>query len=345
LHTFFLIRRLFSIISRRRSRIAVGLSASWADEEERLVDESLDPPTVFSPDFVETPHPVEKSAPVQQAFGPVAPSTRQPTGALSGRIVFTNGGHGWTFDPDHWRLQRPVLQQMNEDCGNIDQMNFFASYCFNAGAVVVPMRPLGHQNNEVILDNDSAGVTYAGGWSDTDSTIYYGSPGDVAYRTAAFAATETATATYTPNIPAAGFYPVYTWVRHGADRGDQLYRIRHTGGESQVRIPHHMVGNGWVYLGEYYFNAGSNAASGSVIVSNLRATATEAWSLRMRFALGMEWVQSTAAAESRVIHGKRKSAGTGSRRALDRANRARCTTAAAMTRAIAGPPRRKCPRR
>jgi len=201
LHTFFLIRPPVFHNFAATVAIAVGLSASWADEEERLVDESLDPPTVFSPDFVETPHPAEKSAPVQQAFGPVAPSTRQPTGALSGRIVFTNGGHGWTFDPDHWRLQRPVLQQMNEDCGNIDQMNFFASYCFNAGAVVVPMRPLGHQNNEVILDNDSAGVTYAGGWSDTDSTIYYGSPGDVAYRTAAFAATETATATYTPNIP------------------------------------------------------------------------------------------------------------------------------------------------
>ncbi|TAK96273.1 MAG: hypothetical protein EPO07_14685, partial [Verrucomicrobia bacterium] len=54
----------------------------------------------------------------------------------------------------------------------------------------------------------------------------------------------------------------------------QLYRIRHTGGESQVRIPHHMVGNGWIYLGEYYFNAGSNAASGSVVISNLRGSAT-----------------------------------------------------------------------
>ena len=60
----------------------------------------------------------------------------------------------------------------------------------------------------------------------------------------------------------------------GSDRGDQLYRIRHTGGETQIRIPHHMVGNGWVYLGEYYFNAGSNALSGAVVVSNLRGSAT-----------------------------------------------------------------------
>src|SRR6266568_2351730 len=89
-------------------------------------------------------------------------------------------------------------------------------------------------------------------------------------RIASLAAAETATATYTPTIPVAGYYPVYCWTRHGSDRGDQLYRIRHTGGESQVRIPHHMVGNGWIFLGEYYFNAGSNPNIGSVVISNLR---------------------------------------------------------------------------
>ncbi|HKI69955.1 MAG TPA: fibronectin type III domain-containing protein, partial [Verrucomicrobiae bacterium] len=39
-----------------------------------------------------------------------------------------------------------------------------------------------------------------------------------------------------------------------------------------IRILHYMVGNGWVYLGEYYFNAGSNFANGSVIISNLRGS-------------------------------------------------------------------------
>jgi hypothetical protein len=254
--------------------LATGAFSSRA-HENALIDKSIEPPLALSSDYAETvPAPPPGSAPATQAFGPVAPAARQPTGALSGRIVFTNGGHGWTFDPDHWRLQRGNLEQMNEDYGNVDQMNFFATYCFNAGAVVVPMRPLGQQPNGVVLDNDDAAVTYTGGWGDSTSTIFFGSAGDVPYRFASLAATETATATYTPNIPVAGYYPVYTWVRHGSDRGDQLYRIRHTGGESQVRIPHHMVGNGWVYLGEYYFNAGTNAASGSVIISNLRGTAT-----------------------------------------------------------------------
>jgi hypothetical protein len=237
----------------------------------RLIDESIEPPTEYSPDFAETAT-VEPSPPVSHPRGPVVPAARQPAGVLSGKIVFTNGGHGWTWDPDYWRVQRPVTQEMNEDMGNLDQMNFFAAWCFNAGAVVVPMRPLGQQNNAVVLDNDDPEVTYTGTWANSTSTLFFGSAGDVPYRYAALANAETATATYTPNLPARGHYPVYTWVRHGSDRTPQLYRIRHTGGESQVRIPHHMVGNGWVYLGEYYFDAGVNAARGSVVVSNLRSS-------------------------------------------------------------------------
>lgn len=222
-----------------------------------------------SPDFKEVVSPMAES-PTVGLSGPIGPALGQPTGALSGRIVFTSGGHGWTAGANSWSLQRGVLLEMNEDYGNVDQMNFFASYCFNAGATVVPMRPIGNQTNEMVLDNDDVGVTFAGSWSSSTSTIFYGSPGDVAYRFASLSASETATATYTPTIPAAGFYPVYTWVRHGSDRTFQLYRIRHTGGESFVRVPHHMVGNGWVYLGTYYFEAGANSAKGAVVISNLQ---------------------------------------------------------------------------
>lgn len=229
-----------------------------------------------SPDFSEGAiAPAPKSGLVEASlFAGFAPATQQPQGALSGKIVFMNSGHGWTFDPTYWRLQRGVGNEMNEDYGNLDQLNFFAAYCFNAGATVVSMRPLGHQTNEVILDNDDAAVTWSGAWSESTSTLFWGTAGDVPYRYASFAATETATATYTPTIPVAGYYPVYCWTRHGSDRGDQLYRIRHTGGEALVRIPHHMVGNGWIYLGEYYFNTGANSAVGSVVISNLRGTAT-----------------------------------------------------------------------
>jgi hypothetical protein len=227
---------------------------SWMDQ----VDEAPTPPA---------------DAPVSPAaVGPIVPATGQPVGALSERIIFLSAGHGWTAGSSSWSLQRPVLLEMNEDYGNLDQMNVFAAYCFNAGATVVPFRPIGNQINEVVLDNDDPGVTFAGTWSNSSAPLYYGSPGDVAYRFAALAATQTATATYVPNLPAAGLYPVYTWVAHGANRTFQLYRVRHTGGESHVRIPHHMVGNGWVYLGSYHFAAGSNPLNGAVLISNLQPT-------------------------------------------------------------------------
>lgn len=252
---------------------------AFAAEEVPLVLESRLAPdepgweAALSPDWEEpVPAPVSPEPP-GHAFAAVAPAARQPQGALSGRIVYMNGGHGWTYDASFpWRLQRGTLWEMNEDYGNIDQLNFFAMYCFNAGAIVVPFRPLGQQTNEVVLDNDDAAVTWTGSWANSDGTPFYGSAGDVPYRYTSLAASETATATYTPTIPVAGYYPVYCWTRHGSDRADQLYRIRHTGGESQVRIPHYRVGNGWVYLGEYHFNAGANAAVGSVVISNLRGT-------------------------------------------------------------------------
>ena len=266
-------------------------------------EDPIDPdarPVMHIPDWAEGPGALPSVSTIAPAaFGPVAPSARQPTGALSGRIVFMNSGHGWTWHTTlGWRLQRGTLQEMNEDYGNLDQLNFFAAYCFNAGATVVSMRPLGQQTNEVVLDNDDAGVVFTGVWFDSASTYFFGSAGDVPYRYANLTNNETATATYTPNIPVEGYYPVYTWVRAGSDRGDQLYRIRHTGGESQIRIPHHMVGNGWIYLGEYWFNAGANTALGSVVVSNLRGSAAGTYTFAdaIRFGNGMGTVNRSTGA-------------------------------------------------
>ena len=203
-----------------------------------------------------------------KSLGPIAPASSQPNGVLSGRVIFTSGGHGWNWSGSSWTLDRPSLLEMNEDTGNVDQMTMFVYQCFNAGATVVPMRPVGNQTNEVVLDNVSPSVTWAGAWTDSSSAVYFGTAGALPYRFANASLTETATATYTPNIPVAGFYPVYGWALSGANRINQLYRINHTGGQSRVRVPHHLVGGGWVYLGTYYFNAGSNPTSGAVIVSN-----------------------------------------------------------------------------
>ena len=75
----------------------------------------------------------------------------------------TYGGHGRTWDGtlNTWRWQRSLVNSMLEDFGNVDGADPFAAYCFNAGATVVPFRPIGYQNNEVIVDNSAASPALA----------------------------------------------------------------------------------------------------------------------------------------------------------------------------------------
>jgi hypothetical protein len=208
----------------------------------------------------------------------LVPVGEQPEGGLTGKIVYTRAGHGWNWSSTlgRWATDRPNTNAIVEDFGNQDQTTMYADYLLRAGATVVPLRPIGRQINEVVLDNDSPGVTFTGSWSNNtagprwyDEDYGVGGADAVKYRFANVSSTgETAVATYTPSIPQAGFYPVYTWVAHGSNRTNQLYKINHSGGQTQIKVDHRMVGNGWVYLGTYHFNSGSSVAEGSVQISN-----------------------------------------------------------------------------
>lgn len=193
----------------------------------------------------------------------------QPHGGLSGKIVYAHGGHGYTAANEgngHWSFQRGEGHEMIEDLGNYDQMTMFVDYLFRAGATVVPLRPVGHQTHEVVLDNDDPAVTFHGEWSDSKESVYFGKAGSVPYRQANTSNKETAYARYRPELPAAGFYPVYAWTSSGGDRAtDQLYRVHHAGGDTELTVNHRRVGNGLVYLGTYFFNAGDE---GYVDISN-----------------------------------------------------------------------------
>ena len=205
------------------------------------------------------------------------PVGAQPQGPLSGRIVYASAGHGWQWNDSvaRWATDRPNLLSMVEDFGNQDQLTLYAEYLFQAGATVVPMRPIGRQLNEVVLDNDSPEVIWTGPWTDNTAGPAwfdedYGATLDaVKYRFASIGTTgETASATYAPTIPAAGLYPVYAWVPAASNRTDQLYVIRHAGGSTEVRVDHRKVGNGWVWLGSYQFAAGRSTDRGAVTISN-----------------------------------------------------------------------------
>lgn len=238
--------------------------------------------------------------PLQQRI-PAGAVTHQQSGVLSGRIVYTSAGHGWQYNSTlgRWATDRGLTNGMVEDFGNHDQLTYYVNYLFNAGATVVPMRPVGNQTNEIVLDNPNSRVTWSGTWQNSTTSQYYGNASDsVSYR---FAVTttgaETAVATYRPNILVPGFYPIYTWVLNSANRSsDQLYRINHPGGTNEVRIDHRKVGRGWVYLGMYYLEAGTGA---SVEISNHSKVAggTNVIADAIRFGNGM----------GDVVHGPAKS--------------------------------------
>ncbi len=257
------------------ARTAVG----WASSLSAALALATQEEAAFHP-FQPSPEPVDawpvEPAPALMAPLPDGPDdvewpAGQPQGALSDRIVFVSAGHGWTWTAAGWRTQRGITHRVNEDAGNLDQMTLFVEDCFRAGATVVPLRPVGYQPREVVLDNTDPAVVFEGAWADSTASVYFGPPGAVPYRFAAVADTETARARYTPHFPADGDYPVYAWVVPGANRIRQLYRIRHTGGETHVRIPHTHVGKGWVYLGSYFFRAGSDPDHGAVWISNAAA--------------------------------------------------------------------------
>jgi hypothetical protein len=218
---------------------------------------------------------------------PSGATSHQPTGALTGVVIYTSAGHGWTAGSSSWYLQRPLLYNMVEDYGNIDQLNYFVEYCFNAGATVVPYRPVGYQTEEVVLDQDDPEVTYTGAWSNSGGSPYYENGrtvSGVSYRFATTSTSESAVARYTPNLPTTDFYPVYTWVLNSGNRTTQKYRIVHTGGVSEVIVDHRLVGKGWIWLGNYYFDAGTG---GYVEISNESPVSGNVIADAIRFGNGM----------------------------------------------------------
>lgn len=235
-----------------------GVGESYRSLAEFSGVASIEPVTVPLPNDVPAPAPPPSDDPLA-LMGPTMQAAAQPSGALSGVTVYVSAGHGWTGGTSSWYLQRPVLLDMVEDYGNIDQLNYFAHYAFNAGATVVPLRPVGWQPIEVVLDEDDPNVTYTTTWSTSTYFKHYenGATVDgISYRHISAAPTETTTARYTATLPVEGFYPVYTFVVASTNRVRQLYRIGHSGGVSEVVVDHREVGNGWIWLGNYHFEVG-----------------------------------------------------------------------------------------
>ena len=154
---------------------------------------------------------------------------------------------------------------MVEDFGTIEAVGYYLlKYLWNAGANVWMVRERDFNTDEFVVDNDSAASGYSetGSWSTSGTSGYNGGT----YRFTNAAATETATAIYTPNITKEGWYWVSVYFREGANRPvDTRYKVNHAGGETVVSINQEVHGQTWVYLGQFYFDAGT---AGNVTLSN-----------------------------------------------------------------------------
>jgi uncharacterized lipoprotein YddW (UPF0748 family) len=186
----------------------------------------------------------------------------QPQGALSGKAVWLSAGHGWYCGGDPpctWRTQRPNTHGIVEDLADAEAVNYYlARYLWNAGADVWLVRERAMTEEEVIVDDDDGapGYTETGSWATTTYTGSGYNGGDYRYTTSA--GSLSATATWTPNLPEAGWYAVRAWYRHGGNRTtDARYEIHHAGGVTEVSISQEVHGQTWRYLGEYYFEAGT----------------------------------------------------------------------------------------
>jgi hypothetical protein len=187
-------------------------------------------------------------------------------GALAGRTVVLSAGHGYKpLSRGGWGWQRGTTPtgfaeatRIREDIHTNEIMiEYVQRYLSGAGAIVFTCRERSFQRHEVIVESGGSGYTESGSWTRSTSVAgYYGA----GYRWADVAAGETAVATFRATLPADGEYPVYVWYTPAPDRSaDALYRVRHAGGTTEVRVDQSRYRATWFYLGTYWFDAGRPA--------------------------------------------------------------------------------------
>ena len=235
------------------------------DETGKLVpvSEFLPRPLVPTPTVPANlePHPDRMSLSLEYGGQPPAYGQGQPLGALTGTTAWLSAGHGWYWSDtlNRWTTQRGNNYGIVEDFSNAEAVNYYlARYLWNAGADVWLVRERAMTEHEVIVDND--GNQPSSTYSETGSWLTSSSPGydGGTYRWANTYATRSASATWTPDLPEAGWYPIWAWYRHGANRPtDARYEIHHAGGVTMVSISQEVHGMTWHYLGEYYFESGT----------------------------------------------------------------------------------------
>lgn len=287
---------------------------------DRLFPEETGAPAVQDEAPDDVPAERIKAERARTGYRPVA-LPGQIQGSLTGKTVYLNAGHGWFDDVDfgRWRVQRGIVADSTvptgsmgilEDFSNPEMMNLYLiPYLLNAGATVLTVREMDHQTRMVIVDNEDGASnpsngTYVetGTWSDstlrgfkqkttaswTGTSVNPFNNGGINRLAVTNPSGVTATARWTPNIPADGYYWVYvSWSRYSGRSTQAQYIVRHTGGATEIRVNQTKYGFIWYPIGQFYFRAGSHPETGSVELTNYAATGDTVSADAVRFGGGM----------------------------------------------------------
>lgn len=217
----------------------------------------------------------------------------QPAKGLWGRHIALWPSHGWYFEHrlNRWEWQRARVFQTVEDLLPFAfAIQYLVPMLENAGATVFLPRERDVQTHMIIVDNDSAGVGYLESTKSDDQQWQTASApgfaiGKLPYtgnvnpfklgtaRLIAADSSETASVSWTPDMPVTGEYAVYiAYQSSPAHVADARYAVFHAGGRTEFVVNQQMGGGTWVYLGTFRFHAGSDSARGRVQLSNSSAT-------------------------------------------------------------------------
>ena len=211
------------------------------------------------------------------------------TQGLQNRHVALWSSHGRYFNvkDSTWKWQRPPLFGTREDLFTQTIVTpYLIPMLQNAGAVVFTPRERDWQRNEFVVDNDSpeSGYTESNGnheWQKSPSigfAMHPGSYGD--YENPFNEGTARMTSTtdshkkqseivWKPAITESGYYAVYVsyqTLENSID--DAHYTVWHQGIPTEFRVNQQMGEKTWVYLGNFYFDAGQSTRN-CVTLSNL----------------------------------------------------------------------------
>jgi hypothetical protein len=219
--------------------------------------------------------------------------TAYPAG-LYGKHIALWPSHGRYYEAslDRWEWQRARLHTTVED---LLPMSFVLPYLTrileNAGAITLMPRERDIQRHEVIIDNDLS-TQNSQLELNLDRFSFEKIPGrgfrwqktylgeENPFRLGSYLIARAKTypdrpdcnwvARYVPDIPAAGSYALY--ISYGQNETlltPVAYRIQTPEGIDRVLVDQRMGAGTWIYLGQYFFEAGKNPKKGAIEVISM----------------------------------------------------------------------------